>query len=151
MLVCFPPPPLVQSPHPCFCSAGMKLYAAGLNAWNQLAFHHGPGDEEPEDVARFRCILENRLIESPYASLSCTVGTTDSRGRNRPGGAKRTRVAKTASGLVMAGSPEAWLQKPSLRDRLLSSTAAVAGNATIAGTCVPGAAPCLAVPASQRS
>lgn len=81
-----------QSRHSCFCSVDMKLYASGFNAWNQLAFYNDAGDEEPDDLARFHCILEGRLIESPYASLSCTVGTVNSRGRYCLCGAKQIRV-----------------------------------------------------------
>lgn len=72
--MCFPPSN-AQSRLPYFCGDDMKLYAAGFNAWNQLNFRNDTGDEEPEDVARFQCVLEDRRIESPYASLSCTVGT----------------------------------------------------------------------------
>lgn len=55
----------------------MELYAAGLNAWNQLRFHSTESDvcdSEPEDISTFTCVLEDAHIERPQSWLSFTIG-----------------------------------------------------------------------------
>ena len=53
----------------------MHLYAAGFNAWRQLEFAP-PEDmtEELDDIASFRRVLSDNLVEVQYASLTCTIG-----------------------------------------------------------------------------
>lgn len=65
----------------------MELHATGNNAWNQLVFE-GAADasKEPTDFTGFRLVLEDAVIERPYASLACTLG--------RP---PASRIAKPAS------------------------------------------------------
>lgn len=61
----------------------MELYAAGLNAWNQLSFDNGIGKSEssteshlePDDVTSFTWILSAKTIECPVSDLSYTLGT----------------------------------------------------------------------------
>ncbi|KAK4122944.1 hypothetical protein N657DRAFT_646702, partial [Parathielavia appendiculata] len=57
-------------------SAVMELYATGFNAWNQLRFDnsHDAGDEEPEDISSFTCILRHEAIHQIHAFLSYTRG-----------------------------------------------------------------------------
>ncbi|OTA83623.1 hypothetical protein M434DRAFT_181580 [Hypoxylon sp. CO27-5] len=90
----------------------MELLAAGFNAWHQLKFGNGQNDSgEPDDIISFRPVLEDDFIGRPCSLLSCTF-------------------VKTASGIKQAGFIEEASQ--SLRDKLLSSTVAIAGNGLIA-------------------
>ncbi|KAI0472384.1 regulator of chromosome condensation 1/beta-lactamase-inhibitor protein II [Xylaria cf. heliscus] len=91
----------------------MNLYAAGFNAWGQLEFSPlETSDEEPDDIASFQKVLSDELIEVLCASLTYTV-------------------VNTSAGLRHAGCADEHL-KPGLTQKLLSSTAAVAGNGTVA-------------------
>ncbi|KAI1486781.1 RCC1/BLIP-II [Biscogniauxia mediterranea] len=95
----------------------MDLYASGFNAWRQLEFDHDePSDlttNEPEDITSFRLVLSDALIELPCALLSCTF-------------------VKTSSGLRHAGFADKSVETAGLREKLLASTAAIAGNGSIA-------------------
>ncbi|KAI0861392.1 regulator of chromosome condensation 1/beta-lactamase-inhibitor protein II [Xylaria cubensis] len=91
----------------------MNLYAAGFNAWRQLEFlplENQTG--EPEDIVSFRKVLSDELIEIQYASLTYTV-------------------VNTSAGLRYAGYVDEDIQ-PGLTQKLLSPTAAVAGNGIVA-------------------
>ncbi|KAI0147758.1 regulator of chromosome condensation 1/beta-lactamase-inhibitor protein II [Xylariaceae sp. FL1272] len=92
----------------------MELIATGFNAWNQLTFL-APGEDsgEPDDLSSFQRVLSDKLIEILYISLSCTV-------------------VKTSAGINPAGYEDASLKLPELREKLFSSTAAIAGNESIA-------------------
>lgn len=53
----------------------MELYAAGLNAWNQLRFGDPSlGEGEPDDVRSFTCVLRHQHISRPRPFLSHTLG-----------------------------------------------------------------------------
>ncbi|KAI3317474.1 regulator of chromosome condensation 1/beta-lactamase-inhibitor protein II [Xylariaceae sp. AK1471] len=91
----------------------MDLYVAGFNAWRQLEFSPlGNSTEEPDDTVSFQRVLSDELIEVQYASLTCTI-------------------INTSTGLQYAGSVDEGV-KSGLKQKLLSSTAAVAGNGVIA-------------------
>ncbi|KAK6845087.1 hypothetical protein PG995_015197 [Apiospora arundinis] len=92
----------------------MELHATGNNAWNQLVFE-GAADasKEPTDFTGFRLVLEDAVIERPYASLACTL-------------------VNTSNGIRTAGVVEDWMQFESLKDKVLVSLAAIAGNGSIA-------------------
>ncbi|KAK8094549.1 regulator of chromosome condensation 1/beta-lactamase-inhibitor protein II [Apiospora hydei] len=92
----------------------MELYASGNNAWNQLVFGGvESASNEPTDFASFQLVLRDPVIERPHASLACTC-------------------VNTSNGIQTAGFPEDWMQSQSLKDRVLQSLAAIAGNGTIA-------------------
>ncbi|KAI5928035.1 RCC1/BLIP-II [Camillea tinctor] len=98
----------------------MDLYATGFNAWRQLEFDDEPSGlaatNEPDDVTSFRLVLSDPLlIEPPCALLSCTF-------------------TRTSTGLRQAGFVDESVGEttPGLRDKLLSSTAAIAGNGSVA-------------------
>ncbi|KAI0479235.1 regulator of chromosome condensation 1/beta-lactamase-inhibitor protein II [Xylariaceae sp. FL0804] len=95
----------------------MDLYAAGFNAWRQLEFGDSNStDIEPDDLVIFcKVLTDNHFIRVPYASLTCTL-------------------VETSTGLRRPGFPDgAWnVPVAGLREKLLSSTAAIAGNGTIA-------------------
>ncbi|KAL8366051.1 hypothetical protein RB595_004707 [Gaeumannomyces hyphopodioides] len=61
----------------------MELYAAGFNAWNQLCFQGSPpppsGDEEPDDLHTFSCVLvDDGVLGDITPSLSYTLVETSS-------------------------------------------------------------------------
>ncbi|KAJ8133313.1 hypothetical protein O1611_g308 [Lasiodiplodia mahajangana] len=91
----------------------MNLYAAGFNAWRQLQFSP-PSDSnsEPTDITSFQRVLSDKLIDIQYASLTCTI-------------------VNTSTGLQYAGSVDEGIETV-LKQKLLSSTAAVAGNGIVA-------------------
>ncbi|KAI1428744.1 regulator of chromosome condensation 1/beta-lactamase-inhibitor protein II [Xylaria sp. FL1777] len=91
----------------------MHLYVAGFNAWRQLEFLpvENPTDE-PDDIASFRKVLSDKFIEVRYASLTYTI-------------------VNTSAGLKCAGFVDEDIENV-LKQQLLSSTAAVAGNGLIA-------------------
>ncbi|KAI0194796.1 regulator of chromosome condensation 1/beta-lactamase-inhibitor protein II [Xylaria flabelliformis] len=91
----------------------MNLYAAGFNAWRQLEFlplENQTG--EPDDIVSFRKVFSDELIEIQYASLTYTV-------------------VNTSAGLRYAGYFDEDVQ-PGLTQKLLSPTAAIAGNGIVA-------------------
>ncbi|TRX97464.1 hypothetical protein FHL15_001742 [Xylaria flabelliformis] len=91
----------------------MNLYAAGFNAWRQLEFLSLENQtEEPDDIVSFRKVLSDELIEVHYASLTYTV-------------------VNTSAGLRYAGYVNEDIQ-PGLTRKLLSPTAAIAGNGIVA-------------------
>ncbi|KAI0407084.1 regulator of chromosome condensation 1/beta-lactamase-inhibitor protein II [Xylaria palmicola] len=90
----------------------MDLFASGFNAWRQLHFSPTDPSVEPDDVASFEKVLTDKLIEIPYASLTCTIVNTSARLRH-------------------AGSMDEDIESELMR-KLLSSTAAIAGNGTVA-------------------
>jgi len=51
----------------------MELYAAGLNAWNQLRFGD-EADPEPDDLHTFTCVLADEEICDVRSYLSWTTG-----------------------------------------------------------------------------
>lgn len=53
----------------------MKLYAAGLNAWNQLRFDNEVLPSQPEDLYEFEVILEGERIKPPASGLTYTKGS----------------------------------------------------------------------------
>lgn len=53
--------------------AVMKLYATGLNAWNQLQFERA-GVEEPDDISSFTCVMQNDIIHGVRPFLAYTQG-----------------------------------------------------------------------------
>ncbi|KAI1781015.1 RCC1/BLIP-II [Hypoxylon cercidicola] len=89
----------------------MELLATGFNAWQQLHFDNGNVVDESDDITAFQPVLKGEFIGRPSSFLSCTF-------------------VKTGSGIRHAGfvrdTPEG------IRDKLLSSTAAIAGNGIIA-------------------
>ncbi|KAI0124514.1 RCC1/BLIP-II [Hypoxylon sp. NC0597] len=90
----------------------MELLAAGFNAWHQLQFGDGQNDSgEPDDLVSFQPVLKDGFIGRPCSLLSCTF-------------------VKTASGIRQAGFVEEASE--SLKDKLLSSRVAIAGNGLIA-------------------
>ncbi|KAI1376088.1 RCC1/BLIP-II [Hypoxylon crocopeplum] len=90
----------------------MELLAAGFNAWRQLQFDNEENtSEEPDDVISFRTILKDGYIRHPFALLSCTF-------------------VETSSGIRNAGLIDGTLE--SVKNKLTSSTAAIAGNGLIA-------------------
>ncbi|KAI0011678.1 RCC1/BLIP-II [Xylariaceae sp. FL0662B] len=91
----------------------MELFAAGFNAWRQLEFESKSPSNEPNDIFAFQSILKDDIIERPSAFLSCTF-------------------VKTASGIRQAGFVEDFEALARLKDKLISSTAAIAGNGIIA-------------------
>ncbi|KAK8039235.1 hypothetical protein PG993_007646 [Apiospora rasikravindrae] len=92
----------------------MELYASGNNAWNQLIFDGAEyASKEPTDFTSFQLVLSDPVIERPHASLACTL-------------------VNTSKGVQAAGFPDDWMQSQSLKDRVLQSLAAIAGNGTIA-------------------
>ncbi|TGJ83139.1 hypothetical protein E0Z10_g5609 [Xylaria hypoxylon] len=87
----------------------MHLYAAGFNAWKQLEFSPlEDSTEEPDDIAAFQKVLSDKLIEVQYADLTCTI-------------------VNTSTGLQYAGFDGEGIECR-LKEGLLSSTAAIAGN-----------------------
>ncbi|KAI1132219.1 regulator of chromosome condensation 1/beta-lactamase-inhibitor protein II [Nemania abortiva] len=91
----------------------MNLYAAGFNAWRQLQFSP-PLDsgDEPDDITSFQKVLSDKLIEIQYASLTCTI-------------------VNTSAGIQYAGIDDDGINIE-LQQKLLSPTAAVAGNGVVA-------------------
>ncbi|KAI0873874.1 regulator of chromosome condensation 1/beta-lactamase-inhibitor protein II [Hypoxylon argillaceum] len=91
----------------------MNLYAAGFNAWLQLQF---PvlldSKDEPDDFTSFKKVLSDQFIEIQYASLTHTIGNT-------------------STGLRFSGSVDEGIES-GLKQKLLSSSAAVAGNGIVA-------------------
>ncbi|KAL2136673.1 hypothetical protein VTI74DRAFT_2405 [Chaetomium olivicolor] len=48
----------------------MTLYATGFNAWNQLQFEK-PGDDEPDDLSSFTCVLRDDVRQiHPFSSYT---------------------------------------------------------------------------------
>ncbi|KAI1431808.1 regulator of chromosome condensation 1/beta-lactamase-inhibitor protein II [Xylaria sp. CBS 124048] len=91
----------------------MNLYATGFNAWRQLEFPPlEDSTREPDDVPSFRKVLSDELIEIQYTSLTCTI-------------------VNTSVGLKYAGFLDENA-KSGLEQKLLSHTAAVAENGTVA-------------------
>ncbi|KAI6092835.1 RCC1/BLIP-II [Hypoxylon rubiginosum] len=89
----------------------MELLAAGFNAWLQLQFDDGNTSDEPDDITSFQVVLREEYIGRPSSLLPCTF-------------------VKSASGIKQAGFvndvPE------NIKDKFLSSSAAIAGNGIIA-------------------
>ncbi|KAL8397757.1 hypothetical protein RB594_004459 [Gaeumannomyces avenae] len=57
----------------------MELYAAGLNAWDQLQFEGSPPPQEPDDLDAFSCVLvDDGAIGDITSSLSYTLVETSS-------------------------------------------------------------------------
>ncbi len=53
----------------------MRLYATGLNAWNQLQFEAANVELDPNDISSFTCVLHNDSpVDRIRAFLSYTVG-----------------------------------------------------------------------------
>ncbi|GAW25373.1 putative serine threonine-protein kinase nek9 [Rosellinia necatrix] len=91
----------------------MNLYVTGFNAWRQLEFLSlETSIEEPDDIASFRKVLSDKLIEIHYISLTCTI-------------------VVTSAGLQYAGSVDDSARLV-LEQRRLSFMTAVAGNGVIA-------------------
>ncbi|KAI1083943.1 RCC1/BLIP-II [Whalleya microplaca] len=91
----------------------MELFAAGFNAWRQLEFGSESLSNEPDDILSFQSVLKDDVIEHPCAFLSYTL-------------------VKTTSGIREAGYVEDSEVLARLKDKFLSSTAAVAGNGIVA-------------------
>lgn len=89
----------------------MELLATGFNAWRQLHFESVNTSGEPADIMSFQPVLKKKLIGRPSSLLSCTFVRTDS-------GIRHAGFVKDV--------PEG------IRDKLLASTAAIAGNGIIA-------------------
>ncbi|KAI1344073.1 regulator of chromosome condensation 1/beta-lactamase-inhibitor protein II [Xylariaceae sp. FL0016] len=95
-------------------SLTMHLYATGFNAWRQLEFDSPQkSSEEPDDITSFQKVLTHTSIDSLYASLTYTS-------------------VRTASELQPAGFPDDDVESSGLNPKLLSSTAAIAGNGKVA-------------------
>ncbi|KAH9908132.1 RCC1/BLIP-II [Xylariomycetidae sp. FL2044] len=84
----------------------MNLYATGFNAWHQLDFGDSGDSNEPDDISTFQPVLQDHTIKRPHAALSYTL-------------------VETSSGWREAGTS---MEPDRLKSKLLSSTAAVAGN-----------------------
>ncbi|KAI0385349.1 RCC1/BLIP-II [Hypomontagnella monticulosa] len=90
----------------------MELLAAGFNAWRQLQFDNEQNaSEEPNDITSFKIILKDELIERPCSLLSCTF-------------------VKTSSGIRIGGFVGDF--EETVKEKLLSSIVAIAGNGLIA-------------------
>ncbi|KAI2471769.1 RCC1/BLIP-II [Annulohypoxylon bovei var. microspora] len=90
----------------------MELLATGFNAWGQLQFHNRQNiPHEPDDIYSFQSVLKDDFIGHPVSLLECTF-------------------VKTTSGIQQAGFIDA--NQETLKNKLLSSTAAVAGNGIVA-------------------
>ncbi|KAI0853754.1 RCC1/BLIP-II [Daldinia vernicosa] len=90
----------------------MELFATGFNAWRQLQFNNEQNtSSEPHDLESFQSILKDNFIGRPCSLLSCTF-------------------VRTSSGIRNAGFVEDIPK--TLKEKLLSSTAAIAWNGTIA-------------------
>ncbi|KAI1136685.1 RCC1/BLIP-II [Hypoxylon sp. FL0543] len=90
----------------------MEMLAAGFNAWRQLQFEGEESDSgEPDDITSFQAVLKDDFIGRPCSLLSCTF-------------------AKTTSGIKQAGFIDEVSEN--LRDKLVSFTAAIAGNGFMA-------------------
>ncbi|OTB13483.1 hypothetical protein K445DRAFT_368613 [Daldinia sp. EC12] len=86
----------------------MELLATGFNAWRQLQFDNEQDNSgEPRDFESFQSILKDDFIGRPCSLLSCTF-------------------VKTPSGIRNAGFTENISE--SLKEKLISSTAAIAWN-----------------------
>ncbi|KAI2632048.1 RCC1/BLIP-II [Hypoxylon sp. NC1633] len=82
----------------------MELLATGFNAWHQVDFDDDENkSEEPDDISSFRTVLKDDFIGRPF---------------------------EITSGIRQAGFSEDTLK--SIRCKLLSSTAAIAGNGFVA-------------------
>ncbi|KAI0542046.1 regulator of chromosome condensation 1/beta-lactamase-inhibitor protein II [Xylaria digitata] len=91
----------------------MRLYAAGFNAWKQLEFLPLENSiEESNDILAFQKVLSDKLIEVQYASLTCTI-------------------VNTSAELQYAGFVDESIEC-GLKEGVLSSTAAIAGNGCVA-------------------
>ncbi|KAI0806387.1 regulator of chromosome condensation 1/beta-lactamase-inhibitor protein II [Xylaria sp. FL0064] len=91
----------------------MHLYATGFNAWRQLEFLPLENStEEPDDIASFQKVLSDKFIEVQYASLTYTI-------------------VNTSTGLRYAGFTDREIEC-GLKQQLLSSTVAIAGNGLVA-------------------
>ena len=125
----------------------MELYATGFNAWRQLEFDSPSNDAgEPDDFESFRSVLKQKdSVEKLYASLSYTLGKLPS--ENAPillDSFLRGIVVNASSGggsnsdsdsqMRCAGFGGELSEAPRIKTRLLSSSAAVAGNGSIAST-----------------
>lgn len=53
----------------------MKLYAAGLNAWNQLRFDNEVLPTQPNDLYEFEVVLKGAKIKPPSSGLTYTQGS----------------------------------------------------------------------------
>lgn len=51
-----------------------EVYAAGLNAFNQLTLVGQETKEEPNDIEAFTCVLRDVAIRCIHASFSYTLG-----------------------------------------------------------------------------
>ncbi|KAI1456133.1 RCC1/BLIP-II [Annulohypoxylon moriforme] len=91
----------------------MELLATGFNAWRQLEFRDGQSHitSEPDDISSFQSVLKNDFIGRPCSLLECTF-------------------VETASGIQQAGFVDAC--REILKEKLLSFTAALAGNGIVA-------------------
>ncbi|KAI0885309.1 RCC1/BLIP-II [Annulohypoxylon maeteangense] len=91
----------------------MELLATGFNAWGQLHFNNRQSRivSEPDDIDSFQSILKDDFIGHPCSLLECTL-------------------VKTTSGIRHAGFIDA--NRENIKEKLLSSTAAIAGNGIIA-------------------
>ncbi|KAI0181481.1 RCC1/BLIP-II [Hypoxylon sp. FL1284] len=89
----------------------MELLATGFNAWRQLQFDNSRAPDEPADIASFTPVLRGEYIGRPCSLMPCTL-------------------VKTASGIQLAGFTRGVPE--GIREKLLSSTAAIAGNGIIA-------------------
>ncbi|KAI1093421.1 RCC1/BLIP-II [Rostrohypoxylon terebratum] len=91
----------------------MELLATGFNAWGQLEFFNKSNDTSsgPDDFHSFRSALRDQIIGHPHSLLECTF-------------------VETTSGILQAGFID--INKEKFKEKLLSSTAALAGNGVIA-------------------
>ncbi|KAI1447398.1 RCC1/BLIP-II [Annulohypoxylon stygium] len=91
----------------------MELLATGFNAWGQLDFLDRNKDPSagPDDFHSFQSILRGESIGHLHSLLECTF-------------------VKTTSGILQAGFIDTSKEK--IKEKLLSSTAALAGNGVIA-------------------
>ncbi|KAI1802569.1 RCC1/BLIP-II [Daldinia bambusicola] len=91
----------------------MELFATGFNAWRQLQFDNKQGNsDEPRDLDSFQSILKDDFIGRPCSLLSCTF------------------IETASAGIRNAGFVEDISE--SLKEKLLSSAAAIAWNGTVA-------------------
>lgn len=83
----------------------MELYAAGLNAWNQLRFGCDEADAEPDDLHTFTCVLADDDIRDVRRYLSWTTGQSYCQWAVQPSPTNPQTVHTKTHGHLLAGHP----------------------------------------------
>lgn len=83
----------------------MELYAAGLNAWNQLRFGCDEADTEPDDLHTFTCVLADDDIRDVRPYMSWTTGQSYCQWAVQPSPTNPQTVHTKTHGHLLAGHP----------------------------------------------